>query len=175
MIAGVMDREFFRKEYERLLLPLGMFALKITGDVAMSEDIVQNAFLAAWSRLEEGGEIGNLKAYMYRSVRNSALTAARKESCLVAMPLSYDEEVTEEEIDTSERDAALWRAIDGLPERCRKVFLLSKRDGLTNAEIADELGISIKTVENQMTKAFSRLRGDSRLRSGSNIWFLCFL
>ena len=63
-------------------------------------------------------------------------------------------------IDTSERDAALWRAIEALPERCRRVFLLSKRDGLSHAEIADEMGISVKTVENQITKAYSRLRGE---------------
>lgn len=48
---------------------------------------------------------------------------------------------------------------------------MSKRDAMPNAEIADTLGISIKTVENQMTKAFSRLRGDRKL-SSSDFWFL---
>ncbi|MDE5585840.1 MAG: sigma-70 family RNA polymerase sigma factor, partial [Muribaculaceae bacterium] len=52
----------------------------------------------------------------------------------------------------------LWKAIDALPDKCREVFLLSKRDGLSNEEIAERMDISIKTVKNQMTKAFSRLR-----------------
>ena len=67
-------------------------------------------------------------------------------------------DISDEDIDTSERDAVLWTAIDALPERCRDIFLMSKRDGMSNAGIAAELGISVKTVENQMTKAFSRLR-----------------
>lgn len=66
--------------------------------------------------------------------------------------------VSEEDVDTSERDAMLWRRIDALPDRCREVFLMSKRDGLTHKEISEELGISIKTVENQITKAFKSLR-----------------
>jgi RNA polymerase sigma-70 factor (ECF subfamily) len=92
-------------------------------------------------------------------------------------PLSLSEsleEITNEEIDTSERDARLWQALDNLPDRCREIFLLSKRDGLSNAEIASELGISIKTVENQITKAYKALRGELSSRSGA-VFFLPFL
>ena len=53
---------------------------------------------------------------------------------------------------------ALREAIDKLPERCREVFMLSKMEELSNKEIAERLGISVKTVEVQMTKALSRLR-----------------
>ena len=64
----------------------------------------------------------------------------------------------EEQIYQSERDARLWAAIDGLPAERKKIFLLSKRDGLKYQEIAEELHISIKTVENQMGKALKTLR-----------------
>ena len=64
--------------------------------------------------------------------------------------------------------------VDGLPSRCREVFLMSKRDGLSNVEIAAELGISVKTVENQMTKAFARLRS-ALTASGGKAFFLPFL
>lgn len=82
-------------------------------------------------------------------------------------------EISEENIDTSVRDARIWKAIDNLPEKCREVFLMSKRDGLTNEEIAEEMGISVKTVKNQMTKAFSRLR--EALSDGHKPFFLPFL
>lgn len=82
-------------------------------------------------------------------------------------------EISEEAIDTSIRDARIWKAIDGLPEKCREIFLMSKRDGFSNQEIADELGISIKTVKNQMTKALSRLR--EALSQGHRPFFLPFL
>ena len=82
-------------------------------------------------------------------------------------------EICEEIIDTSFRDAQIWKAIDELPEKCREIFLMSKRDGFSNAEIAEELGISIKTVKNQMTKAFARLR--ESLTTGHKPFFLPFL
>lgn len=65
---------------------------------------------------------------------------------------------SEEQIRIAERDARLWTAIDKLPPERRKIFLLSKRDGLKYQEIADELHISVKTVENQISKALKSLR-----------------
>jgi RNA polymerase sigma-70 factor (ECF subfamily) len=54
--------------------------------------------------------------------------------------------------------ARLWTAIDALPDRCREVFLMAKRDGMTYREIAEELGISERTVEHQVSKALHLLR-----------------
>ena len=158
---------FFRKLY----LPLGMYALRIVDNADVSEDLVQDAFMKAWLYLENGGEIGNFSSFMYRSVRNSCLSYLRDRREM--LDESNIPEVGEEEIDTSFRDAGIWRAIDALPDKCREVFLMSKRDGLSNEEIADELGISIKTVKNQMTKAFSRLR--EALSTGHRPFFLPFL
>ena len=62
----------------------------------------------------------------------------------------------------SEREARLWTEIDNLPEMCRRVFLMSKRDGKRNSDIADTLGISIKTVEAHMHKAYTTLRGRAK-------------
>ena len=158
---------FFRKLY----LPLGMYALRIVDDADVAEDMVQDAFLNTWERLEGGLEISNFKAFMYRSVRNECLSylSSLKEK----VGEEFIPEVGEDEIDTSFRDARIWKAIDELPEKCREIFLMSKRDGYSNEEIADELGISIKTVKNQMTKAFSRLR--EALNSGHKPFFLPFL
>ncbi|WP_305383963.1 RNA polymerase sigma-70 factor [uncultured Duncaniella sp.] len=158
---------FFRKLY----LPLGMYALRIVDDADVAEDMVQDAFMNTWERLEGGLEISNFKAFMYRSVRNECLSylSSLKEK----VGEEFIPEAGEEEIDTSFRDARIWKAIDELPEKCRDIFLMSKRDGYSNEEIADELGISIKTVKNQMTKAFSRLR--EALNSGHKPFFLPFL
>ncbi len=108
---------------------------------------------------------------MYRAVRNACLSHLRNKKEF--LDETYLPEVSEEDIDTSQRDARIWNAIDSLPEKCREIFLMSKRDGLSNEEIAEELDISIKTVKNQMTKAFSRLRG--ALSGGHKPFFLPFL
>lgn len=163
------------KEFEiffrRLYLPLGMYALRIVDDADVAEDMVQEAFLKTWERLEEGLEISNFKSFIYRSVRNVCLSylSSLKET----VGEEFVPEVDEEEIDTSFRDARIWKAIDELPEKCREIFLMSKRDGYSNEEIAEELGISIKTVKNQMTKAFNRLR--EALSDGHKPFFLPFL
>lgn len=167
----------FSKIYKQCYLPLCMYALRLLGDDAEARDVVQESFLAVWEKLEDGLEISDIKGYLYRTVYNNALSLLRKrrESAGDASELLADEP-TEDTVDTSERDAMLWESIDSLPARCREVFLLSKRDGLSNSAIAERLGVSVKTVENQMTKAFSRLRPAIRRRLGSApVFFLPFL
>lgn len=158
---------YFRSMY----LPLGMFALRIVDDAPSAEDIVEDCFANAWQMIEEGKEFDDFKAYMYRSVRNGCISYIRSRKETVGEECIP--EVDEETVDSSERDARLWKAIDSLPDKCREVFLLSKRDGLSNDEIADRMGISVKTVKNQMTKAFSRLR--EALSTGHKPFFLPFL
>ena len=166
-----MTTKEFEILFRKLYLPLGMYALRIVDDADVAEDMVQEAFMNTWERLEGGLEISNFKAFMYRSVRNECLSylSSLKEK----VGEEFIPEVGEDEIDTSFRDARIWRAIDELPEKCREIFLMSKRDGYSNEEIADELGISIKTVKNQMTKAFTRLR--EALGDGHKPFFLPFL
>ena len=144
-------------------MPLGMYALRMTGAADVAEDLVQDAFLKAWVYMEDGCEIQNFTAFMYWTVRNVCVSYLRTlhqtvgEDAVLDIA-DEDSEVGKDEIDTSFRDARIWQVIDELPARCREVFLRSKRDGLSNEQIADEMGISIKTVKNQMTKAYSRLR-----------------
>lgn len=152
-------------------MPLGMYALRMVDDVDVAEDLVQEAFVKTWEALRGGAEIDNFKAWMYRCVRNECAAFLRRKCASVE--IDSLPEVEAETIDTSERDAEIWRAIDALPRQCRLVFLMSKRDGMSGQEIADELGISIKTVKNQMTKALARLR--SELASGHKPFFLPFL
>lgn len=151
-----MTRREFELQFRNLYLPLGMYALRIVGDVEVAEDMVQDAFIKAWLAVESGSEIGYFRSYMYQIVRNECVSYLRSRKETVG--LENVPEIDEEIVDTSVRDARIWKAVDQLPERCREVFLLSKRDGLSNEEIAEELNISVKTVKNQMTKAFSRLR-----------------
>lgn len=166
-----MTAREFEIAFRRLYLPLGMYALRIVDDADVAEDLEQDAFMKAWLYIENGGEIDNFSSFMYRTVRNVCLTYLRDRHEM--LDESKIPDVDEEEIDTSIRDAKIWKAIDGLPEKCREVFLMSKRDGLTNEEIAEEMGISVKTVKNQMTKAFSRLR--EALSEGHKPFFLPFL
>ncbi len=161
----------FETYFRQLYLPLGMYALRIVDNADDAEDIVGETFMKVWQSISSGTEIEHFKSYIYRCVRNECVSFIRgkmESERIDAIP-----EVCEEIIDTSFRDARIWKAIDELPEKCREIFLMSKRDGLSNAEIADEMNISIKTVKNQMTKAFTRLR--ESLPTGHKPFFLPFL
>ncbi|MDE7408246.1 MAG: sigma-70 family RNA polymerase sigma factor [Muribaculaceae bacterium] len=161
-----MLRRDFEIEFRRLYMPLCMYALRLCGSTDTAEDVVQDAFVRAW----ECGttDVRNFRSYMYRTVRNVALTHMARNGHAVNID-DVDADVADDVMDTSERDARLWEAIGRLPERCRQVLLLSKRDGLSNAEIAAEMGVAVKTVENQMTKALRVLRGHR------DVFFLPFL
>ncbi len=132
---------------------------------AVAEEIVQDVMLELWRRRESLVEGGSPQAYLFQSVRNRALNHIRHERVERRAEPEAEREaaiqapahalLVEEEI-----DVALKRAVAALPDRCREVFELSRTHGLKYSEIAEALGISVKTVEAQMGKALRLLRGD---------------
>lgn len=154
-----------------------MYALRITGDTELARDVVQESMTSLWEKLSAGVEIANPKGYLYRVCHNKALNTLHRAFPERESSASEDElaEISEEEIDTSERDARLWKAIGELPEKTRRAFLLNKRDGLTAREISEELGVSVKTVENQIATALIRLRSSLKERGDRKVFFLPFL
>lgn len=152
--------EEFESSFKHLYRPLCLFALRYTEQVEEAEDIVQQAFTDVWDKNCTGMVISNLKAYMFRAVRNRSLAYATQPVKVQTTDEVPDLEDTspDEEMRGAERDARLWQAIDRLPPERKKIFLLSKRDGLKYQEIADELHLSVKTVENQIGKALKTLR-----------------
>ncbi|MBD5308553.1 MAG: sigma-70 family RNA polymerase sigma factor [Bacteroides sp.] len=172
-----MTHSDFHKLFDKTYMPLCMYALRIVGDTLLADEAVQQSFVAAWQHFGNSASVDNPKAYLFRIVRNEALRIAADASLSVPLDRYNDLEVSSETMDTAERDAALWNAIAALPPRCREVFLAAKRDGLTYNEIAAELKISVKTVENHMSKALSSLRDALRPYSyrRSRPFFLPFL
>ena len=151
----------FERIFKELYKPLCLFALRFTENIDDAEDIVQQVFADVWEKNRAQVAIVHLKSYLYQAVRNRSLTllAQAVESEPASEALAEIEDLSEEEqIYQSERDARLWDAIDRLPPERKKIFLLAKRDGLKYQEIADELHISVKTVENQISKALKTLR-----------------
>ena len=146
----------FRYHYR----PLCIFALHYLKDMDASEDVVQEAFGVLWEKLSAGEKVVNQKGYLYSIVKNRSLDILRKRGS-VGEAISLDgsvEDIDEPTVEDAEVEARLWTAIDSLPEKCREIFLMSKRDGLRQEEIAQELGISLQTVKNQVSKALKILK-----------------
>jgi RNA polymerase sigma-70 factor (ECF subfamily) len=149
----------FREHHGRLV---GL-ADSMLHDRAAAEEISQDVMLELWRRRESLRLEATLKAYLFRATRNRALNHVRHQRIVrraepfaaagIAPVSPADREIVQSEI-----DAALREAVDALPDRCREVFELSRVHGLSYAEIAHALKISIKTVEAQMGKALRTLR-----------------
>ena len=149
--------DLFRYNYR----PLCLYALHYLGDVDLAEDFVQESYTALWEKLLEGAHVLNRKSYLYMMVRNRCLDHLRKKGIPTESLTPYDTYGIIDDDDAQERsqtEAKLWTAIDSLPEKCREVFILSKRDGLKYEEIAEELGLSVNTVRNQISKALKVLK-----------------
>lgn len=162
-----MDADILFRNYYR---PLCIYALHYLRDVAQAEDVVQDCFVRL---LETGNMPQNGRAWLYTAVRNRCIDHLRRHNPLLTdvQPEDLDGLISDEEAqERSIREARLWEAIDALPARCREVFLLAKRDGLTYREIAQHMGLSEKTVEHQVSKALKRLRGQQ-----DNFFFIFLL
>jgi RNA polymerase sigma-70 factor (ECF subfamily) len=138
------------------------FAVRFVRSHDIAEDIVQDVFLAIWRRQTEFDYADPLP-YLYQAVRNRAVMHARQQRVRdrwrEAVEATAEPAETEPaDADTADLAAALARAVEALPERCRLVFTMSREQDLTYAEIARLLGISIKTVETQMGRALKALR-----------------
>ncbi|MCR5519929.1 MAG: sigma-70 family RNA polymerase sigma factor [Bacteroidales bacterium] len=154
----------FRTEYR----PLCIYAVHYLGSLDAAEDVVSSCFEALWEHLSGGAAVSNVRAYLYVSVRNSCLDHLKKNrqdtlDLDKLQPSDADGLITDEEaVDRSRVEARLWTAIDKMPARRREVLLLAKRDGLSYAEIASELGISENTVRNTLDSAMKSLRSSRR-------------
>jgi RNA polymerase sigma-70 factor (family 1) len=150
----------FRKYYERLC----HYANSLLKEEDEAEEIVQTVFLTIWEKREDLEITLSLKSYLYRAVHNHCLNRfkhatvreAHREYTQHFIPQSY-ESVTEV-IHANELQDRIEAAVSSLPEQCQLAFRMSRFDELKYQEIADQLGISVKTVENQIGKALKILR-----------------
>lgn len=149
--------EAFRCYYK----PLCLYAMHYIQDMDLIEDVVQDCFVELWERMNDEKPVSSVRPYLYMMVRNRCLDALKKDNQIDYNVSPSDLEGFIQDEEAEERsliEARLWTAIDSLPEKCREVFLLSKRDGLKHKEVADKLNVSVKTVENQVAKAIKALK-----------------
>jgi len=128
-----------------------------------SEDIVQDVLLEIWKKRDEININISLEAYLKRACRNKALNYIRSNKILfedveLAETIESNYSDPQEMIEIQNLQDIINKGIDKLPEKCRIVFLLSRMENLSYNEIAEKLDISIKTVENQISKALKILR-----------------
>ena len=150
----------FRTYYQ----PLCRYAYSFLQDKEEAEEVVQASFITVWEKRNNLTIETSLKSYLYRMVRNSCLNVIKHEKVKqqhVAHELAVSEvshESVSQKVQAAELEIRITEAMKTLPEQCRLVFQLSRFEELKYQEIADQLQISVKTVENHMGKALKLMR-----------------
>lgn len=149
------DSKTFKLLFIHFYDMLYYYALTFNTNTETAEEFTQEAFLMLWERRKQFSDGFNLKAYLFKSVHNQALNFIRHQKVVnahhhdsIADPRTYEKPISEPWLND-----ALKIAISSLPERTRQVFVLSRVDGFRHKEIAEQLGITEKTVEVQVRKA----------------------
>jgi RNA polymerase sigma-70 factor (ECF subfamily) len=165
--------QVFNEFYNRLCV----YTRSYVRDFTAAEEIVEDLFVWIWEN-RAGWEVHtSLRQYLYTSVRNRALKHLRHErvrrrvhdtATRAAVPpgMAGPALAPDEELELRELAALVDRTVGGLPDRCREAFQLSRGHGLTHAEIAEVMGISVSTVEKHIVRATSTLRDAIAVRSG---------
>ena len=142
--------------------PLFIYGYNILKDKAACEDIIQDLFLQLWIKRESLNIKESLEAYLHAAVRYQIFRYIRNNPAENRFFENLDERVattsSESIIDLKEINQLVNSVVNELPEKCRTVFILSREQQLSHKEIANQLHISTKTVENQITIALHRLR-----------------
>lgn len=158
----------FRRYYSSLLF----YATRLVGSEEEAEDVVQDVFVELWKR-KESIEIGDqIQAFLYRVVYTRALNVLKhrniEEGYCAAMEeinqkraeyYQPDNNEVIRRIEDRELRKEIFDAINELPDKCKEVFKLSYLHNMKNKDIAEVLGISLRTVEAHMYKALKHLRG----------------
>lgn len=157
---------------------LHAYALTLVNDHSMAQDIVQNVFLKTWKNRNKLNPEFSIQSFLYKSVYNEFINSYQQNKAMMLLQQKYMESMQQvvETTDESSIERMLViinKEIQNLPKKCQQVFILSKKEGLTNIEIAEHLNVSIKTVEAQISKAYKILK--EKLKDNYNMMlFLLF-
>ncbi|BDD00810.1 RNA polymerase sigma-70 factor [Persicobacter psychrovividus] len=148
----------FRKYYSKLYY----FAIEFVKDEFEVESIVQNAFIKVWEKRHDLNDNSNLNAYLHTIVKNACLKYLNQQAKHRSVPLEEEavqreiyalSQFESEKLSIGEITEKITTVLSSLSPRCKEIFLKSKRDNLKNKEIAEDLNISIKSVEANITRA----------------------
>ena len=163
----------FRQHYQYLCIQ----AFNILKDADEAEEIVQDTFVKIWNKREELSITISMKNYLIQSIKNTCFNQIKheqvKRSYQADFIKSNQEGEHHDQVQVDELEKQIQSAINNLPEERKKVFLLSRKQGLKYQEIARELNISVKTVENQMGKALKFMREE--LKDYLSIYILALI
>ena len=157
LIAG--DKTAVNELYELYSSKLYHFAFGYLKSEADALDIVQEVFVNLWNNRKGLNKNSNIDAYLFTIAKNTIISVFRKKLLEKAYLENLRYKVVDNSIDTESKvnydllAEKIQQLIDQLPPQRKRIYVMCKEKGYTNQSVANELNISIKTVEDHMTKA----------------------
>jgi RNA polymerase sigma-70 factor (ECF subfamily) len=164
LLLPLRDEKSFEQLFRTQYAALCGYARRFIDDPDQSEEVVQDVFVNLWQKRDSIEITSTLESYLFRSVRNACLNILKhfkvREKHREGITASYDQSANQSDSRILELELLnqIEDLISGLPPERQKIFRMSRFDEKKYKEIAEELGISIKTVEAQMGKALKYLR-----------------
>lgn len=162
--AKTLSHNEFKKSFDTLYEPLCIFANKYLNNISAAEDVVQETFIKIWEKQVEFQNKESLKSFLYTTVKNKSLDYLKTTYVKSTQALAKEEPQEWEtdpffyrEVVVTEINLIIDKAIATLPEKCAEIMKLSVK-GMSNPEIAEQLGISLNTIKLQKKIAYKRLR-----------------
>ena len=177
-----LDGNTYEKLFSEHYASLCRYANAMLKDMDQSEDIVQQAFIKLWNKREQMDLSRSVKSYLYTSVRNLSINYIRDQkkfqSSVLDVEIYQSGQAMSLGLDpgnlmADELAEKIERALAGLPEKSLEVFKLSRFENLRYREIAEKLGVTVKTVEAHMSKALKLLREE--LKDYLLLFIFCFV
>lgn len=160
-----MNKADFKKLFMQYYNMLCNYSFRVTKDMQISEDLVQDVFIKIWNEKIVLEQEKNIEKYLFTIVHRKSLEYLRTEKRHQEILNLSGKEIDTENDNSIDKEIEFYNQIDKiyvsirqLPPKCSQIFVLSKIDGLPYTQIARELNISVKTVENQISKAYRLLR-----------------
>jgi RNA polymerase sigma-70 factor (family 1) len=157
------------------------FILSKTKSEDLTEEIVQEVFIKLWNKREELADVDNYGAYILTMATNKTYDFLRKMASeerlkqQVWSSIQNYSNLTEETLDLKASQALLREAIEQLPPQRKKVFILSRQEGLSHIEIAERMNLSPKTVNNHLVEALRFLKNYIQQKPGTSFTLLMIL
>jgi RNA polymerase sigma-70 factor (ECF subfamily) len=153
----------FSHFYNQFYTPLYYFARKIMDDPVVAEDVIADSFLKLWQKHEQFDSEDHIKNFLYLTTKNACLNirahVRHKKNLASALPNAIlGEDLVLNQIIRAQLYRCIYNAVECFPAECRRIFKMSFLEGMKNQEIADKLGLSVKTVKNQKARAIHLLR-----------------
>lgn len=169
----MLNKDTFKDLFNALYPRLISYSFKYVKDKFAAEEIVEDCLVILWEKREELAHIDDIKPYLYTMIRNASFKYLEKSKKVISLKKKHHDSAIAIEQDIIEEEVhaiILYKALETLPEKCRKVFELSCLKGVKYKDIATDLDISINTVKSQRSRAIELLK--KQLKNNPFLMFL---